>query len=210
MRVVFALGAFLLVIGCGGSSAPNGGSSDPNQPVDPLPPIQTEPADMRRAMDDVIDAFSNPVIYTEIHAIPTAGSAVYEGYLSAELSNQTDSFPDELVANMKITVRFDANGVSATGRATNFYDENNNALSGSLVLSAGQLDRTGNPNNDATFTAALDGELEAQSGQIRSIETRLEGDFLGAQQNALGGALFGRALKGGIVQDIDGSFVAAR
>jgi len=111
---------------------------------------------------------------------------------------------------MKITVRFTANGVSTIGRATNFCDENNNALSGSLVLSAGQLDRTGNPNNDATFATGLDGELEAQSGQIRSIETRLEGDFLGAQQNALGGALFGRACKGGIVQDIDGAFVAAR
>ncbi len=111
---------------------------------------------------------------------------------------------------MKITVRFTANGVSTIGRATIFCDENNNALSGSLVLSTGQLDRTGNPNNDATFATGLDGELEAQSGQIRSIETRLEGDFLGAQQNALGGALFGRASKGGTVQDIDGAFVAAR
>ncbi len=87
MRGVFALGAFLIVIGCVGSSAPNGGSSDSTQPVEPLPPTQTEPTDVRRAMDDVIDAFSNPVIYTEIHAIPTTGRAVYEGYMSAQLSD---------------------------------------------------------------------------------------------------------------------------
>ncbi|SHH18816.1 hypothetical protein SAMN05444003_2382 [Cognatiyoonia sediminum] len=165
---------------------------------------------MHRAIDDVIDAFSNPVLYTEIHAIPTTGRSVYEGYLSSELSDQTDNFPDELIANLKITVRFEANGVNATGRATNFHDENDDALNGSLVLSAGQLDRTGNPNNDATFTVALNGDLEAQNGQIRSIESRLEGDFLGSQQNAIGGKLFGRARKGGSAQNIDGSFIAAR
>ena len=196
----------MLLISCGGNSA------DPTDQPDPptLPPIQTEPVDMREAFEDLVQIFSDPVVYTELQNIPTTGTVNYDGYFVAELSNKGDGLPDELVANLSLTVRFEANGVDVSGEASNFFDGDNNQLAGALSVSAGELDRTGNPNDDATFTAGLSGDLSANSVGSFSVATRLEGDFLGQQNDALGGAVFGRVTQGGQAQDIDGSFLTAR
>ena len=200
------VGAALLTSGCGGSS------TSPDQPpvTPPLPPIQTAPEEMQAALDDLLDIFSSPVVYTDLNDVPTTGAATFNGYFSAQLANPNDDLPDELISNLDLAVDFDASGVNVTGVAENFFDEENHALSGSLAISAGALDRTGNPNLDATFTAQLTGTLTLNGGETLDIESRFEGDFLGPQYDALGGAVFGRVTFGGNVQDIDGRILAAR
>ncbi len=203
--IVAVLVATVLASCGGGGQSP---TETPDPPPNPTP--QTEPVAMRSAMSDLLDFYANPISYTTLSQIPTTGSARYTGYLSGELSNSSDTIPDSLIANLTIDVEFGATTFVASGQATNFFDDANEPVTGSLVLAVGQLDRSGNPNDDATFTMTADGQLTTAGGDQFDISSRLEGDFLGAQHNALGGAALGRATAGGQLQDFDGSFIAAR
>lgn len=205
---IFLVIAFAGLAACGGGG---GGGGSPTEDPDPLPNPDpaTEPVEMRAASEDLLDIYADPINYTALSGVPTTGSASYRGYLSGELSNVSDDLPDNLIGNLTIDIQF-GTALSVTGTATNFFDEDNNAVSGSLSLSGGQLDRTGNPNQDATFVLLADGLLTDDDGDQMDLASQLEGDFLGAQHNALGGAVFGRVTSGSSVQDFDGNFITAR
>ena len=209
MKHYLLIGTSIFLIGCGGSSSsPTEAPQGTETPT--IPPLQTDPANMIEALDSLADAFSSPIVYSPLQNIPTTGTATYDGYFFVELSNGSDSLPDELIANLRLQVSFNPNNVSAGGSASNFFDENQDTLSGEVTLTSSNLDRTGNPNSDATFTASMSGNLSPKTGSDFGIAARLEGDFLGASHDALGGAVFGRATQDGELQDVDGRFIAAR
>ena len=77
-------------------------------------------------------------------------------------------------------------------------------------MSNGSLDRTGNPADDATIGINLAGTLTDDADQDLVFGFALEGDFLGAEYNAVGGAALGRVTVDGVDQDFDGGFIAER
>lgn len=152
---------------------------------------------------------SNPT-YTALSSVQTSGSAVYQGYLYGDLSNTSDTVPDSLIGTLSLNAGFTASSATLTGSVTNFVDENDADLSGSLVLSGGGLNRAGNPASDATLTVGAAGTLTDSTGQQLAIGVQLEGDFLGGAAGAIGGEVLGGVTVNGTDQNFDGGFIAAK
>lgn len=196
----------LLLAACGGG----GGESPTENPPPPSnPDTAVEPAGMRAATNELLGNYTNPISYTDLTRVPTTGSAIYQGYYSGDLANSNDDLPNSLIGNLTIEVKF-GSVLSLTGRADNFFDETNAAVAGALTLSTGELNRSGNPNQDATLVMIMEGQLTDSDDHQMDLASQMEGDFIGAQHNAIGGAVFGRVTSEGAIQDFDGSFIAAR
>ena len=125
------------------------------------------------------------------------------------MADSAEDLPDSLIGNLTIEIQF-GSVLSLSGRADNFFDESNLAVAGALTLTTGELDRVGNPNLDATLVMTMVCELTDSDGHQMDLASQMEGDFIGAQHNAIGGAVFGRITSEGTIQDFDGSFIAAR
>lgn len=158
----------------------------------------------------LLAAHTQPITYTPLTQIPTTGQATYFGYFYGTLANTSDGITDSLTADLELQIGFTPSGVSVGGSVENFFDASDAPISGSLTLSAGALDRTGNPNDDATFQVSAQGQLTESDGDQLDFGSLLEGDFLGARHEALGGAVFGRVEHNGIAQDFDGGFITQR
>ena len=83
------------------------------------------------------------------------------------------------------------------------------AVAGTLAIGSGSLNRSGNPDLDATVTASATGTL-TQGSESVELGTELEGDFLGSGAEAIGGAVVGVATFGSTRRDFDGGFIAAQ
>jgi hypothetical protein len=202
----------VLLAACGGGG---GGANAPDPDPDPVTPVvvptgpQTGPQ-MRASFGELADAYTDPVVYTTLSAVPTTGSATYRGYLRGDLSNTTDAVTDSLIGRMTMQVGFTASSVSVSGSVTDFADAENRDVDGSLTLSNGSLDRGGNPANDATLNVTFAGTLTDAGSRTLNVGGQLEGDFLAGSHRAVGGDALGRVTVGGINQDFDGSFIAQR
>ena len=214
---------FASLSGCGGGG---GAASDvpmvtpaPSPPAtapatDPVtPPVTTPPATtnsgMLAAQAALITDYS-PITYTELSTIPVSGRADYNGYLGGALSNKSDKITNSIVGDMSLSITFDRTSPSVTGKAENFRDADDAAMTGTLTLSNGSFDRNGDPNSDATLTLSANGTLRDAQNRNLVFGGQLEGDFLGNKYNAVGGEVLGRVTQGGIDQNFDGTFIAER
>lgn len=201
-----------LLAGCGGSAA--------TTPVVTGPPVVTAPvitqaslsemAAMQSAQAAMISDYSSPIVYTPLASVPTSGNAVYKGYLGGTLANSSDGLTDTIIGEMSLTVEFTNSSVNVSGSARNFRDDDGALMTGSLTFSTGDLDRGGDPSSDATLTLTANGTLIDADTNSLLFGTQLEGDMLGTNYSAVGGAVLGLVTHNGISQDIDGEFIAER
>lgn len=221
-----ALGAVCLaaLTACGGAST--SGTVAPVQPVIPTPTGGTTPpvttpitptgpltaAQERNAATALVSRYapaSQPA-YASLSAVPTTGAAVYDGYFYGDLANRSDSITDSLIGEMQMRVAFDARSVAITGTVTGLSDADDKDVAGTLRLTDGALNRSGNPNSDATLSASVAGTLTDGAGRNLVVGVRLEGDFLGAKADGIGGEALGAVTVAGDSQDFDGGFIVER
>ena len=205
----FFMGPILagLLAGCGGSSAPV-----TTEPGPPLPPA-SEFEEMSDEQEAMIELYRSPSLefeYTPLASIQTDGVAVYNGYLGGALANSSDGLTDAIIGEMSLTVEFTISSVNVSGSATNFFDDDGAPMTGNLTFSNGDLDRGGDPNSDATLTLTANGTLIDADTNSLVFGTELEGDMLGTDYSAVGGAVLGKVTHIGTIQDIDGTFIAER
>ncbi len=213
--ILVLLGASLSA--CGGSVATTPVVTPPSTPEpepDPVPepepvPIAATSSEMQSARNLLI-ATHSPISYTNPSALQTSGALTYDGYLGGVLANADDQLTDSMIGEMALTVTFNNSNVVVTGDASNFRDEDNAILTGTLVFSGGVFDRNGDPDADATFTMTANGTLVDDQGRPLVFGTQLEGDFFGTTYGAIGGDVLGRVTYNGSSQDFDGLFIAAR
>lgn len=212
-----ALATLILLAACGGGGG--GGASDPVQnPAIPGPvtPGDAAPATtdgLRRAATGLLDIWAPGGVadYTSLAAVPASGSASYGGYLYGDLSTDGGAATDSLIGRLTLTATFSADSAAFSGRVNDVVDSRDDPLSGTLAVSGGSLNRSGNPASDATLRGiAVDGTLRDGDGTTLDVGLRLEGDFLGSTAQALGGEALGRVTVGSTRQDFDGGFIAAR
>lgn len=212
-KIIAAFGLMGTLAACGGGGGGGGDGTPPTTPA-PTPPTAPTPGDdlntMEAGRDALLATYANPLDYTDLSAIPTRGDANYQGYFSGNLANTGDSITDTLIGQIDMDVDFTSNSVRVSGSVGSFVDEDDDALSGSLTLGNGSLDRDGNPSNDATLVLTATGTLTDDRGRDLDIGTQLEGDFLGSGHAAVGGEVLGSVTVNGTDQDFDGSFIAER
>ena len=148
---------------------------------------------------------SLPIAYTALSAVPTSGSATYQGYYYGEIADTSQN----LIGDLRMVANFNGSSVGISGSVLDIYDAGDNAVSGTLSLSNGSLDRSGDPAGDATLSADVTGTLTTSSQSI-VIGAQLEGDFLGAVYDAVGGAVLGSATINGTRRNFDGGFIAEK
>lgn len=152
----------------------------------------------------------DPIEYTALASVPTTGEAVYNGYFYGGLANDTDDITDSVIGTMAMTVTFNATSVGVTGSVDDFADADDNAMSGSVTLSGGSLNRDGNPSNDATLLVQANGTLTDSADRALVLGAQLEGDFLGGAYTGVGGAALGSVTVDGVDQDFDGGFIGEK
>lgn len=206
---------------CGGGGGGGDGTPMVTAPSDPTPTTPTTPTSgdvaptsgdgaMWTARTALLTTHTEPTAYTSLSSLPTSGTATYDGYFSGQLANTNDNVTDTLIGAMSLDVGFRTNTVQVSGSVSDFVDSDDNALTGELTLSAGRLDRAGDPGSDATLTMQARGTLTDAQGQNLVIGTQLEGDFLGTGHAAVGGEVLGSVQVNGADQDFDGGFIAQR
>lgn len=206
-----AVGLLLTLSACGGGGDPMVTPAPSPNPT-PTTPTTPAPGDSATwaARTALLATHTEPTTYTSLSSIPTSGTATYDGYFSGQLANTTDSVADILIGAMSLDVGFQTSTVQVSGSVSDFVDGDDNTLSGQLALTAGSLDRSGDPGSDATLLMTASGTLTDGQGRDLIIGTQLEGDFLSAGHAAVGGEVLGSVRVNGVDQDFDGGFIAAR
>ncbi|MEL6570585.1 MAG: hypothetical protein AAFQ64_02935 [Pseudomonadota bacterium] len=197
---------------CGGG----GGGSPTEGPVQPGPSETDEAvprtvAGLRDGAEDLLNIWAPGGVtnYTALANVPSSGSATYDGFIYGELSDE--SVVDSLVGRLSIDVTFAADDFAFGGLASDFVDQDDTALNGTLTVSGGSFNRDGNPASDATLRGiGLNGTLEDSDNTTWTVGIQLEGDFLGPSADAVGGEAIGRVTAGSTALDFDGGFVAAQ
>ncbi len=198
----------LAACGGGGGGGPTEGptQSGPSSTVQDVPRTVSG---LRGGAEDLLDDWAPNGVpnYATLATVPSTGSATYDGFVYGELSD--DTVVDSLVGRLSLDVSFGADDFSFGGSATDFVDQNDAELSGTLAISGGSFDRDGNPANDATLRGiGLSGTLVDGNDTDWTVGIQLEGDFLGSTANAVGGEAIGRVTAGTTALDFDGGFVA--
>ena len=171
--------------------------------------VDTTALQRMRAESSQLVASFLPIDYTDMARVPIMGSASYNGYISAQLSNRSDDVTDTLIGELHLEVDFAASDM-VTGSADGFLDDTGSALTGTLNLSGGSLDRDGDPNTDATFTFEGTGELVNAGGRTLVLLTTFEGDFLEENLSGVGGDVLGQVIVDGSTQSLGGFFIGTR
>ena len=202
----FFMGPILagLLAGCGGSSAPV--TTTPPPPPPPSFGFE-EMSDAQAVM--ISDYF--PFQFTPLVSGPTFGSAVYDGYLGGDLSDSTaEEAPTtgQIIGELSLDVTF-GNSFTVSGRGTNFFDEDGASMPGDIDFLNGTLDS--DQTNGGTLSVIGNGTLTDADGNILEFGTRLEGDFLGADYDAVGGFVYATVTDAGESdQYLTGAFIAER
>lgn len=214
-----ALAALALLAGCGGGglAVTTPPPTNPTTPTTPTVPIGTPvvtgdtAAEKFAAANALVSTYAAtvPIAYTPLSSVPTTGIARYSGVLFGDVSRNS-TISARLIGDFAATVTFSAQSVAMSGAATNFVDSDDTVFSGSLTLSSAALDRAGNPANNPTLSALLNGTLTPAGGAAMQFGGRIEGDFLGATHGGIGGDVLGRITSGGVNSDFDGGFIAGR
>jgi len=129
---------------------------------------------------NIIEEYGNADVTPE-SAMPTAGTATYNG-VAAFSDVPSESYIAEN-AEAVAALRLEANFGDSTigGKMDNFVDYNNVHAPGSVQITNGTI--SGN-----TFNANLDGDITIE-GEAVSVSGDMGGGFLGADANAVAGAI---------------------
>ena len=190
---------------CGGADTP---VTIPAPPPTVNPTGTANGPQLRTDATTMIARNTAPLTYTELVQIQTGGIIAYSGFFYGDLENTPAGISNNLIGELNMQITFTPTSAGVVGTASQFVDDNNDAVSGQLVLSAGMLDRAGNPENDATFSVTATGQLTELDGDILDFGGQLQGDFLGATYLAIGGDVFGRIDSSGNLYDLNGGFIA--
>ena len=210
MRILWIAPLCLTLAACGGGDAPIIATpTAPTTPTTPTsPPVDESGADMRSSANTLLATYADPVVFTALSDIPSSHTATYNGYAYGDLSNGSDAITDTLIGQLSLNISLTSSNATVTGTIDNFADDNDDAVTGTLTVSNGSFDRSGDPNADATFKANFTGTLTDNASRSLSVGGLLEGDFLGSDPDAIGGNLLGSVTVSGVTQDIDGGFIA--
>ena len=209
MRILWIAPLCLTLAACGGSSTPvTTIPSPPDGPTDPTTPTTGQPqtaAQMRSAANTLLSDYIDPVDFTTLSTVPSTLTATYDGYAYGTLSGNPNTVTDTLMGSVSMNIALTASAANITGTMTDFYDDDDNAVSGNLTISGGTFNRSGDPNSDATLNINFAGTL-TDAGQALTVGGQLQGDFLGGSYEGVGGALLGQ-VNG---YEINGGFIAER
>ena len=139
---------------------------------------------------------------TATNDVPSSRSVNFSGagrYVVTIFGSESD-----LASEVDLTVNFGRDTV--TGQFTNFVDENNDQLSGSISLSSGVLDRGG---REVLAEADLQGNLVGPFGENVEIDGALLGGFGDDDGTAdvLAGLVGGDITVDGIGGSFEGAFI---
>ena len=219
-KTALAFGLMASLAACGGGGSTTVGTEDASIPTPETTSTDTSVTEatpetpltgeqMRSNALALVGDF-DPIEYTALGSVPTTGEAVYNGYFYGGLANDTDDITDSVIGTMAMTVTFNATSVGVTGSVDDFADADDNAMSGSVTLSGGSLNRDGNPSNDATLLVQANGTLTDSADRALVLGAQLEGDFLGGAYTGVGGAALGSVTVDGVDQDFDGGFIGEK
>ena len=214
LRPVAACLVMCSLAACGGGGEDTVDTT-PDPAVIPTPTTTTTPdtstSGQRTSATELLNEWAptNPPVYTNLSAIPLSGSADYAGFIFGELSNSSDDVTDSVIGSLTLEASFTAGGATFGGQAADFVDSDDAELAGSLTVSGGALNRSGNSADDPTVTGiTVAGILTDDADRDLNFGLTLEGDFLGSAYNAIGGEALGGVTVDGIDQDFDGGFIA--
>lgn len=175
------------------------------------PPLTSNPVALTAAQVYARDASSliqsfQPIEFTDLSLLPGSGTVIYDGFLLGQLANLDDDLTDSFAGKLSLIVRFESDQM-VTGIIQDVVDEDGNSLTGQLTLSGGNLNRSGNPNVDATFVFQGEGELTTNKQELILFDLEFEGDFLGSNNEGIGGDVLGRASTNNGSQAVGGLFI---
>lgn len=146
---------------------------------------------------------------TDPRTLPTTGRATYDGYMRADLPTGDGGAREDYLADLRLEVNFATGFDQIRGQATGFEAADARRLGGALSITGGDVFRDTDTTAAYTFDGDLDGTL-TDGGDAYVVDAEIEGDFLGSDQTAVGGIVFGD-VDGPRGTDIfDGTFAADR
>jgi hypothetical protein len=137
--------------------------------------------------------------YTDPQTLPITGEATYDGIMSL----------DSLVGLMTMTADFD--DASIGGSVTNFIDEDDTEISGTLNINSGPggINSDADTSSEYTFYADLTGELSLED-ETFAIKGEILGDFTGPEYEFVEGSVIGTATFEGETENFDGHFMGTK
>lgn len=159
------------------------------------------------AAHDALTATVTALGVTPVDQLPTTGQAGYAG--TAVLNLPVNGTTVAYIADLSVTVVFDAGDTSVDGALGGFQSAANGDLTGTLAISDGVFDPTADPDTDYQVTATLGGSLSG-SGANYTINGTVAGDFRGPEGTAMAGVIFGDISSAGLVDIFDGNFAATQ
>lgn len=199
--MVVAAAAGALLAGC----SDDGGTSDGPRPA--YEDLLAERAEINS------EAFFGSLPFTGAAALPTSGSAAYDGVMTLDL-NTEEGVPDrEMLGELELEVNFGRSTDAVSGSATNFVNYDGEEFDGTLAITDGDLDRV----NDApvgsiepAIVADLGGTLTNESGGSYEFDGDVRGNFRGTEPDYVGASFVGTVVTPEDEREFDGGFVAER
>ncbi|MBU2358527.1 MAG: hypothetical protein KKB02_06290 [Alphaproteobacteria bacterium] len=141
--------------------------------------------------------------------LPATGRAEYGGYMRARLPTGPDGARVQYLGDLQMDVNFGAGFDQIRGRATGFEAADTHTLDGALTITNGAIYRDTNPDAAYSFDGDVDGTLSDASGRY-AVDAQIEGEFLGTDQKAVSGLLFGDVTGPAGLDVFDGTFAGTR
>lgn len=195
---IVTLPLIISLTACGAATRSN--SPEYQRPVT-LPPVDT--FDTRdRERQGLLNEFAT-LTETPSSQLPFAADLEYRGLLNTTLGPRRD-----VIGNVEIEVDVFRNTVS--GSATNFIDESNRNVDGTLEIFGGRFDENPGPQENQAV-AGLRGTLTDRFLRDYSVSAQLQGDVLGRNAQAFEATINGAVkVDGGAQEFIKGGIVAER
>lgn len=144
--------------------------------------------------------------YTPGGDIPTSGTATYRGIVGFDAD-----FRETYVGRMTINADFDAAAPDTfTGGADKFVDSEDGPVAGRLNITFGALDRFADTTVDYQALIDLDGTLTDSSGVKLTVSSTADGDFWGANHEAMIGDVIGTMSSTYGNELIEGGYITQR
>jgi hypothetical protein len=168
-------------------------------------------AELAQEGEDLLAAYEG-VAVTDPATLPVHGGATYQGVMGLDLAAVPNGPEDEFdtMGRLELRVDFDGVGDAVTGEVTEIVDLEGVEYTGQLDISRGVIDRDIDPETEWTFGADLEGTIEDEDGQDWRMEAEIDGHFLGAGHEAVGGVVDGEACTAELCTGMGGGFIAER
>lgn len=115
---------------------------------------------------------------TPTAALPTSTTAVYNGHAIGV--SAAESYAGDLTVN----AAFASNTVDGT--VSGLYDSAGRPVTGSLAINPVAIDRTADPVTEFQFVSTLTGVLTDADGVVLTVNSGLDGDFIGPAAEGVG------------------------